>query len=132
MTDLNELKLWLEGTEPTQVNFRLKKENLASLSEMVTQYAATPGGKSASLVWSNIRKEREMATRIINEKAAKDLAREKLVAAVRAHFLKNGGTEAGWKARQTAILEEYATSGRAEEILRNAGQERRAKAARTF
>ena len=132
MRDLKELKLWLEGTEPAQVAWRVDNKNMAQVSEVVTQYAATVGGKSGSVVWDRINKEKEAIKRAAKAEEKAKERHEALVGAVRDDYLANGGLEKDFEARKSSILESYALSGRAKKVLGQTERERRSQAARTF
>lgn len=132
MRELDELKFWLEGSEPAQVNWRIDPKNVAQVSEFVNQYANTPGGKMASSVWSKIKTEQRIAEDLIREEEERLETRKALIAVVKADYVANGGTEKAFERDTTKILESYAISGRAEEILNRAEDFRRSQAARTF
>ena len=132
MRDLKELRLWLEGTEPAQVAWRLDDKNIAQVSEFVGQYAKLPGGRSASWMGSKIRREREIHKAKQEATASDQKQREALVEAVRSDYIANGGLEAEFKARQASILEAYAISGRGRAIIDRIEAYKRNQAARTW
>lgn len=132
MRDLKTLKLWLEGREEAQVNWRLDPKNRAQVSEFVDQYAATPGGRDPSWMNSVLRREREIAARIAQEVVRDQAEREALVAAVRSDYVANGGTEKDFDSRKSAILDAYAIAGRSKDVLRKIEEHKRNQAARTF
>lgn len=129
---LDEMKLWLEGNEAAQVNWRIDKENLSQVSQMITEYSQTPGGRAASLVWSKIQREKEIAQQIIEERERGLEERKALVAAVKADYLANGGSEKTFNERLSEIIDAYAISGRTREVLDKVEAYHRSQAARTF
>lgn len=127
---LSEMKTWLEGDSADARAWRLDPKNLSQVSEMVNEYAATVGGRSASEVWARVTAEKKKAAseKAAIEKAATD--QTALEAAVRLEYESNGGKE--WNTRSKAILEAFAISGRAANLKAKQAAFKRSQAARTF
>ena len=132
MRDLKELKLWLEGTEPTQVNWRLNPDNLAQVSQMIDDLAATVGGVSASVTWARVTAEKKKAASSQAAIEKEKVKREALLEAIREDYIAGGGTESSFKANRSKIVEQYALSGRSVDLVEKSIANRRNKAARTF
>ena len=132
MRSLSELKLWLESDSKEARSWRTDPKNLAEVAGFIEQYASTPGGLSASVVWDSINREKAAIKRASMEEEKARERREALLEGVRADYLANGGLEKDFEARKASILESYALSGRAKEVLGQKERERRSQAARTF
>lgn len=132
MRDLKELAHWLEGDSTEAKAWRLKKENLNQVSEMINDYASQIGGRSASEVWARVKAEKKRAA---SKKAAiekEQKQRDALVESVRLDYLANGGSAKDWDSRSNAIIEGYAINGRAKGLQAKQEAYKRSLAARTF
>lgn len=130
--NVNDLRQLLEGEDLSAVEWRTNPENLRTLSLLVDRYAQLPGGKAAAYVMTTIRHEAKARQRSQEEQLERKRQVDKLKDEALNQFVAMGGTAIEFDRRWPEIRENLLVSGRADEMLHQADERRRAKAARTF
>lgn len=129
---VKEMEDWLLGDSTQAVGWRTNPEHLREVSEMITFYASTPGGRDASFVWSKIKAEKAQMRSVADLEEKQEQRTKRLREVARIDYLKSGGTEANFNREWSSLEKSLLASGRAGDLLDEDTQERRQKTARTF